>query len=282
MRVIDWSEIAAGSSSSETSALTIGVFDGIHRGHQALIETITAKNAEFLSTIITFRKNPKEFLKKNEFKGDILSLNQKLALFEQLSIAQVVLIDFSENFSKISGKRFLDLVRNRLCPGFVAVGSNFHCGYRGDTDAACLKALYRKAGIPVEELAPVLDGAHPVSSSRIRDAIASGDFSTAARLLGRNFEFDVSSIVPEDREGGIFYRTDYLRRVVPGPGSYPVLLHGGKGAGATKAGVVVLKDGIFVPHPGEAPCRIEFFEGSVDLPPRDGALSGFPRVPQGV
>ena len=261
MRVIDWSEIAAGFSPSETSALTIGVFDGIHRGHQALIETITAKNAEFLSTIITFRKNPKEFLKKNEFRGDILSLNQKLALFEQFSIAQVVLIDFSENFSKISGKRFLDLVRNRLCPGFVAVGSNFHCGYRGDTDAACLEAFYRKAGIPVEELAPVLDGAYPVSSSRIRDAIASGDFSTAARLLGRNFEFDVSSIVPEDREGGIFYRTDYLRRVVPGPGSYPVLLHNGKGAGTTKAGVVVLKDGIFVPPhgEGEAPCRIEFF-----------------------
>jgi hypothetical protein len=102
--------------------------------------------------------------------------------------------------------------------------------------------------------------------------------------LGRNFEFDVSSIVPEDRDGGIFYRTDYLRRVMPGPGDYPVLLHGGKGTGAAKTGAVVLKDGIFVPHPGdgEAPCRIEFFEGSVDLPPRDGALSGFPRVPQGV
>ena len=260
MRVIDWAEIAAGPSPPEASALTIGVFDGIHRGHQELIRRITAKNAEFVPTLITFRKNPKEFLKKREFKGDILSLNQKLAIFEQLSVARVILIDFSENFSKLGGREFLDLARNRLCPGFVAVGGNFRCGYQGDTNAVRLKALYHKAGIPVEVLVPVLDGARPVSSSRIRSAIAAGDFSSAARLLGRNFEFDVSSIVPENREGGIFYRTDMLRRIMPGPGNYSVLLRGREKTGAVKAGVVVLKDGILVPHPveGEAICRVEF------------------------
>jgi riboflavin kinase/FMN adenylyltransferase len=258
MRVIDWSEIAAESSPSEVSALTIGVFDGIHRGHKELIRRITARNAEFVSTLITFRNNPKEFLKKREFRGDILTLNQKLRIFEQLSIAQVVLIDFSENFSKIGGKEFFDLARNRLRPGFVAVGSNFRCGYRGDTDALRLKALYHKAGILVEVVVPVLDGAHPVSSSRIRSAIAAGDFSAAARLLGRNFEFDVSPIVPEDCDGGIFYRTDRLRRIMPRPGDYSALLHGGEKTGAVKAGVVVLEDGILVPRRGEALCRIEF------------------------
>ncbi|MDR2053987.1 MAG: FAD synthetase family protein, partial [Treponema sp.] len=260
MRVIDWPEIAAGTLPPRASALTIGVFDGIHRGHQALIRRITAKNAEFVSTVITFRKNPKEFLKKKEFKGGILSLSQKLAIFEQLSIAQVVLIDFSENFSKLSGKEFLDLVRNRLHPGFAAVGSNFRCGYRGDTDAVRLKALYHRAGIPVEVVVPVLDGARPVSSSRIRSAIAAGDFSAAARLLGRNFEFDVSSVAPEYRGGGSFYRTDPLRCIMPGPGTYPVLLHGGERAPAVKAGAAVSKDGILVLYPGrgEAFCRIEF------------------------
>jgi riboflavin kinase/FMN adenylyltransferase len=258
MRIIDWSETAAKSSPSRGSALTIGVFDGIHRGHEALIRRITAKNGEFISTLITFRKNPKEFLKKKEFRGDILSLNQKLEIFEQLSIAQVVLIDFSENFSKLGGKEFLDLVRNRLCPGFVVVGSNFRCGYQGDTDAVRLKALYHRAGIPVELVVPVLDGARPVSSSRIRSAIAAGDFSAAARLLGRNFEFDVSSLVPENRDGGVFYRTDPPRCIMPRPGTYPALLRGGEKAGAIKAGVVVLTDGILVPHHGEGPCRIEF------------------------
>jgi riboflavin kinase/FMN adenylyltransferase len=260
MRVIDWSEIAAKPSPPETSALTIGVFDGIHRGHEELIRRITAKNGEFVPTLITFRKNPKEFLKKKEFKGDILSLNQKLAIFEQLSIAQIVLIDFSENFSRLGGREFLDLVRNRLNPGFVAVGSNFRCGYRGDTNAVRLKTLYHKAGIPVEVVVPVLDGLRPVSSSRIRSAIVAGDFSAAARFLGRNFEFDVSSIVPEARGGDSFYRTDTLRRIMPGPGNYPALLHGGKKAGAIKADVVVLKDGILVPRLGEREtlCRIEF------------------------
>ncbi|MDR3160471.1 MAG: FAD synthetase family protein [Spirochaetaceae bacterium] len=267
MRVIDWSETAPESSPSKASALTIGVFDGIHRGHEELIRRITAKNAEFIPTLITFRKNPKEFLRKKEFKGDILSLNQKLAIFERLSIALVVLIDFSENFSKLGGKEFLDLVRNRLRPGFVAVGSNFRCGYQGDTGAVRLKALYHKAGIPVDVVVPVLDGARPVSSSRIRSAIAAGDFSAAARLLGRNFEFDVSPVVPENRGGGVFYRTDTLRRVMPGPGNYSALLYGRENAGAVKAGVVVLKDGVLVPRHGEALCRIEFVEGGLYGPP---------------
>ncbi|MDR2785136.1 MAG: FAD synthetase family protein [Treponema sp.] len=261
VRVVDWSGIMAESFFPEASALTIGVFDGVHRGHQELIRRITAKSAEFIPTLITFRKNPKEFLEKKEFKGDILGLNQKLAIFEQLSIAQVVLIDFSENFSKLHGKEFLDLVRNRLRPGFAAVGSNFRCGYQGDTNAVRLKALYHRAGIPVDVVVPVLDGARPVSSSRIRSAIAAGDFSAAARLLGRNFVFDVSSVVPEDRGGeGIFYRTDTLRRIMPGPGNYSALLRGGEKTGTVKAGVVVLKDGILVPRPGEGEslCCIEF------------------------
>jgi riboflavin kinase/FMN adenylyltransferase len=193
MRVVDWPGLAAADSRADylprPSALTIGVFDGIHRGHQELIRRIAAENGRLISTLITFRKNPKEFLKKKDFKGDILTLNQKLVIFEQLSVDLVVLIDFSENFSRMSGKEFLGLVRDRLCPGFVAVGSNFRCGFRGDTDAACLAAFYREAGIPVEVVPPVLDGARPVSSSRIRSAIAAGDFSTAARLLGRSVEF---------------------------------------------------------------------------------------------
>ncbi|MDR1411623.1 MAG: FAD synthetase family protein [Spirochaetaceae bacterium] len=260
MRVVEWPALEAEEGPPRASAITIGVFDGIHRGHQELIGRITAKNGEFISTIITFRKNPKEFLGKKGFKGDILSLGQKLAIFERLSVARVVLIDFSENFSKLSGKEFLGLVRDRLNPGFVVLGSNFRCGYRGATDAARFRALYRRAGIPVELVPPVLEGGRPVSSSRIRGAIAAGDFSAAARLLGRNLEFDLSPLAGELREGGNFYRTAPLRRIMPGQGSYPALLRGNGKAGAVKAVVVVSKDGILVPLPGEgeAPCCIEF------------------------
>jgi riboflavin kinase/FMN adenylyltransferase len=262
MRVVDWSEPVVKEIFPLTSltALTIGVFDGIHRGHQALIERISGKSAGMVPTVITFKKNPKEFLKKRDFKGDILSLNQKLLIFERLAVALVVLIDFSEKFSKLSGKDFLDLVRNRLRPGFVAVGSNFRCGHRGDTDAIRMKALYREAGIPVDVTAPVLEGAHPVSSSRIRSAIAAGDFSAAARLLGRNVEFDLSSIVPEDRDGGSFYRTAALHRIMPRPGSYPVTLYGRENVCGLKDEIVILKDGILVPplREGKVFVRFEF------------------------
>jgi len=262
MRIVEWSDLETEgpSPSSSLTALTIGVFDGIHRGHQALIGRITEKSASLVPTVITFKKNPKEILKKNDFKGDILSLNQKLVIFERLAVTQVVLIDFSENFSKLSGKGFLGFVRNRLRPGFVAVGSNFRCGHRGDTDAVRIKALYRESGIPVDVVAPVLEGAHPVSSSRIRGAIAAGDFSAAARFLGRNVEFDLSSIVPEDRDNGSFYRTAALRRIMPLPGSYPVTLYGGENASGIDGEAVIHKDGIFIPRlrKGEAFMRLEF------------------------
>jgi riboflavin kinase/FMN adenylyltransferase len=189
MRVVEWSDFAplsaqAPSFDREPSAITIGVFDGIHRGHQALIRRITGKSASLVPTVITFKKNPKELLKKGDFTGDILSLDQKLMIFERMGVVRVILIDFSEKISRLSGIEFLDLVRQWLCPGFVAVGSNFRCGHCGDTDALRVKALYREAGIPVDVVAPVLEGASPVSSSRIRSALAAGDFSVAARLLG--------------------------------------------------------------------------------------------------
>ncbi|MDR1353738.1 MAG: FAD synthetase family protein [Treponema sp.] len=260
MRVIEWPALEAAERPPQVSALSIGAFDGIHRGHQELIRRITAKNTEFISTIVTFRKNPKEFLGKKDFKGNILSLDQKLAIFKRLSVARVVLIDFSENFSKLSGKEFLGLVRDRLSPGFVVLGSNFRCGYRGATDSARFKAFYHGMGIPVEIVPPVLETGRPVSSSRIRTAIAAGDFSAAARLLGRNVEFDLSPLAGERREDGSFYRTAPLRRIMPGPGNYQALLHGGGKADAVKAVVVISKDGILVPRlgEGEAPCRIEF------------------------
>jgi riboflavin kinase/FMN adenylyltransferase len=281
MRVVEWSDLAALPSPAQASALpssfageapdirssaiTIGVFDGIHRGHQALIGRIVGKSANLIPTVITFRKNPKEFLKKNNFKGDILTLNQKLSIFEHLAVARIVLIDFSEKFSKLNGKEFLDLVRNRLYPGFVAVGSNFRCGHRGDTDAVRVKALYRETGIPVDVVAPVLEGAHPVSSSRIRSAIVAGDFSAAARLLGRNVELDVSSIVPEDRNGGAFYQT---AAIMPRPGMYPVTLYSKNAVPGIKDEVVILKDGILIPRirEGGAFARIEFIRnGEPDL-----------------
>ncbi|MCL1929266.1 MAG: FAD synthetase family protein [Treponema sp.] len=165
-------------SCGKRTALTIGVFDGLHRGHQALIAKITEKAPEYLPTIITFRNNPKKL-------EGIISFEEKTALLDSLGISLAVIIDFSEHFSKINGRDFLKALNGYLCPAYMGLGENFHCGYHRDTDAMAFKALAESLGIETEIIPPVMEGGSAISSSRIREALRTHRFEEAALLLGR-------------------------------------------------------------------------------------------------
>ena len=186
MRQINWddleslykdSKLKAELTGGKKIALTIGVFDGLHRGHQALITKITQKAPEFLPVVITFRNNPKQ-------TEDIISFEEKMALLDGFGIALAVIIDFSQYFSKIKGRVFLETLNKYLCPAYIGLGVNFHCGYNRDTDAETFKALALGLGIEAEIIPPVMEGGLPVSSSRIRAALKKGKTEEAALLLG--------------------------------------------------------------------------------------------------
>jgi riboflavin kinase/FMN adenylyltransferase len=255
MRLIDWSRFATGTEeplAGTGSAMTIGVFDGVHRGHQALIGRITGR--ELQPVIVTFTGTPKSF--RHNWKGEIYTLDRKLAIFEQLGAVLTILIDFSPNFSKLSGRDFIRILRERGGLRFLAVGSNFRCGYRLDTDAAAIGAM-NSEDLKTEVLSPVLSGGSPVSSSRIRAALMAGDLAAAAELLGRNFDLDTSGLSPVPDRGGVLLNPG--RRVLPPEGSYPVLVHERSGPSGGIKTEVVLKGGeIFIPFPC-APERLEFF-----------------------
>ena len=172
------------------TALSIGVFDGLHRGHQALISKITEKAPELLPTVVTFRENPKNYVfpeNKEQKMNDIISFEEKITLLESYGIALCVIIDFSEYFSKISGRAFLEALNRYLCPAYIGLGEDFHCGFNRDTDAKAFKALAENLGIKAEIIPPVLTGGLPVSSSRIRAALLAKKFEEAELLLGRPF-----------------------------------------------------------------------------------------------
>jgi riboflavin kinase/FMN adenylyltransferase len=193
--------------------MTIGVFDGVHRGHQTLITKITRQGLE--PTVVTFRKNPRLTFAPERYEGDILSLARKLAAFERLGVARTILIDFSHDFSRLSGRDFIGVLRERGNMAYLAVGAGFRCGYRLDTDADALKRMNEERGIQTELIAPVLEGNEPVSSSRIRAWVRAGDFAAAKVALGRPFAMDI------DDEGG--------RRVAPPDGTYLVVARGERG-----------------------------------------------------
>ena len=225
LRIIEWPDFlkngsnpaAAGCTAPAGCAMTIGVFDGVHLGHQALINKIVARGPN--PTVVTFRENPKKVISPDNFKGDIFSLKQKLDVFEQMGVNRLVLIDFSEEFSKLNGWEFLDLLEEHGKLSFLAIGSNFRCGYHQDTGAEYIEAMNRQKGIPTEIIPPVTipleSGNEPVNSSRIRSAIISGDVKKAAALLGRNFELDISDL-------------SSAHRIIPAGGQYHVIVNPGR------------------------------------------------------
>ena len=164
------------------ASVTIGVFDGVHRGHRALIERVVSHNAENVPVVITFRENHKTT--GNEPK-DIQTFEQRLTLFEKLGVQITIVVDFNEAFRKMPGIDFFEILSKRCNIGFFAVGSAFRCGYQLDTDAAAIQKFFASRGIPVEIIPEVMEDSMPISSSRIRAAIAAGDIRLAEAMLGR-------------------------------------------------------------------------------------------------
>jgi riboflavin kinase/FMN adenylyltransferase len=229
--------------------MTVGVFDGIHRGHRALIDAICRRGQDHTPTVVSFRRSPKELLRPREWQGDILSLGRRLAIFEDLGVGAVILIDFSVDFSRLGGNEFIVLLRRWGNLGYMALGGHFRCGYDLDTGAAEIKAVNESVGVPTEVLAPVRDDAGPVSSSRIRQAIIRGDIPHAEALLGRNVEIDFSDMTAENREEGTFFSFTASPRVLPPPGWYPALLYGGQAGAGMKTEIRIQGGGVFVPLP---------------------------------
>jgi len=258
LRVIEWPEFLVDPPPGLCSAMAIGVFDGVHLGHQALINRIVSRGPN--PTVVTFRENPKKALCRisgtgtsGSYKGDLYSLKQKMEIFDSLGVKFLVLIDFSEDFSKLKGKEFLDLLGNNGKMAFLAIGDNFRCGFAQDTDADIARQVNEEKGIPTELIPQVnLTDKGPVSSSLIRQAVLAGNLKLASELLGRNFSLDLSDLKAEYSETGYAYDLCSVCRIAPGTGRYSVLMFP-YGCADGIAGRASAKDGkIFLPMEAES------------------------------
>jgi len=219
MKVLRWDEAARGGAGAGGSAATIGVFDGLHLGHARLIRLIRSR-AGLRSVVVTFEENPKRILHGLAFRGDILTLDQRLSVLGSLGVDITVLIDFSGDFGKLPGKDFLSLLSDACDLRYLAVGRDFRCGHRLDTGAEEIGAFAAERGFEVEFLRATMADGHPVSSSRIRGAIAEGRLSEASVLMDRPFEVDLrGAAIAEDGRIG-----PAGRQVLPPDGVYEVLV----------------------------------------------------------
>ncbi|MDR0323203.1 MAG: hypothetical protein LBI12_01990 [Treponema sp.] len=167
------------------TSMTVGVFDGVHRGHQTLLEQIVTHNASHVPVVISFRENY-----KSNNCGNIQSFRQKLEIFKNIGIKITVAVDFTESFRRIAGIEFLEILLKRGNIGFFAAGSKFRCGHKLDTGAEDIKNFFASHNIPVEIVPEILEGSLPISSSRIRSCITAGDHHLAQIMLGHTHKYD--------------------------------------------------------------------------------------------
>ncbi len=222
MNLLDWNTFLESKKIfTDPVALSIGVFDGLHRGHQVLIQEICSQKG-LSPWVITFHPHPIRVLRPQEYPGDIMTKRQKVQGLKSLGLGTTVMIDFSWEFGKLRGTEFLSLVQKNVDVRFIAVGENFHCGYNMDTSAWRMKELLEPKGIKVQILPSVRRGGEVVSSTRIRNAILEGDMYTAMDLLGHPFELDLTDLPVYTEEGRSLLNRKVVPQVLPKRGTFSV------------------------------------------------------------
>ena len=211
--------------------VAIGVFDGVHLGHQQVIrQTVAdAEQHEALSVVVTFDRHPNAVVAPQRMPPPVYSLTQKLRAIEALGVEAAWVIHFDEAFSRQTGEEFVRaLARDFSQLRSVCVGSGFTFGHRRSGDVELLRRLGAELNFSMHGLAAVsLDG-EPVSSTRIREAIRSGQFDAAGQMLGRAWSL-AGPVVKGDQLGGkLGFPTanlDVNGRVLPPNGVYAVHVH---------------------------------------------------------
>lgn len=243
MRILNWDSWTVGADGSgRPSAVTVGVFDGVHIGHRALIGRILSRAGDLDPTVVTFRQNPKELLHPETFHGAVLTLRQKLESLEESGIGTCVLIDFSGNFSKLGGNEFVSTLIRSCGVRFFAVGNDFKCGHRLSTNAPMLRDIARGLGAEVDIVDPVLVGGERVSSSLIRSELARGRTDRANAMLGRPYTLDLRAVEREYSGTTIKLLPRARGYVLPRNGQYAARILTANGSRETT--VVVYSNGI--------------------------------------
>jgi riboflavin kinase/FMN adenylyltransferase len=232
MIIVPWETLAPGSPGSTARApvaLTIGVFDGVHIGHQRLLAEVVHNNVAALPLVCSFRRNPGEVLGTRPLPGSILSNRQKMLKFERLGILQLVLIDFSPEIGKLQAEEFLAVLERFFDLRKLVIGYNFRMG-RGRTTG--IQELVSRFS-PSETELTVIPAAHyqdrVVSSSRIREAILQARFEETSQMLNEPYCLDLVG-TGRQRSGP---RTELARKeisqVLPREGTYGALLRSSTG-----------------------------------------------------
>lgn len=189
MKVLYDEEFA--SYNGPATALALGTFDGLHKGHQKVINKAKklAENSDLVSGVFSFNSHPRRVLSSGEGPRVICSSLQKKEILRDLNLEYYFCQEFTSDFSRTQFEEFVeDILVGKLKSRHLIVGEDFTFGYQGEGDSEDLKELGKKLGFNVEILSPLTtEDNKKISSTRIRKLIAAGKVDEIPALLGRYY-----------------------------------------------------------------------------------------------
>ena len=250
------------------AAIAVGSFDGVHRGHRALVERLVAgaRSRGLEAAVLTFEPLPREHFDPRGAPARITSLHEKLALLCEAGLDVTHVRRFDTRFAALPPEAFERHLAGPLGARHVLVGRDFRYGARRGGDFASLARAGRELGFTLEAIDDVCEDGERISSTRVREALARGDFGEARRLLGRPYAITGRVLHGDKRGRTLGFPTANVRLARPKAalhGVYAVKCEGAATRGLE--GVASLGTNPAVKQDGRASLEAFFFDFSGDL-----------------
>ncbi len=231
------------------AVVTVGMFDGVHLGHQALIDKVQKKASQIkgLSTIITFSPHPRLILYPEQTQNIrlITTDEEKITVMENLGIDRLIILNFTNAFAQLSAREFIEkILVEKIGFKVIIIGHDHHFGKSRTGDVKLLKELAIQHNFEIELADVVRIDNEVVSSTSLRQLIRSGNFSRVRQFLGRNYALKGEVVSGEKRGRMMNFPTANLvpinpQKLIPKDGIYAVIVKVGsqKYLGALNTGV---------------------------------------------
>jgi len=225
--------------------LAVGVFDGVHRGHQRLVTRLREEAAKrgLLSGAFTFRNHPRTVLQQGLELGYITLAKTRRELLRALGLDMVLMIEFTPEIARTPAREFVSTLQERLRMRGLVVGPDFALGQGRGGNVAALRKLGQEMGFDLVVLEAERENGEPISSSTVRAAIMTGEIERAARMLGRPFTLEGEVVKGDGRGAELGFPTANLKpgpeRIIPRNGIYATwtLVDGERRPSTTSIGV---------------------------------------------
>lgn len=211
--------------------VTLGIFDGVHRGHRVLLDTVVNRSIETGgdSVVITFDPHPRLVVENNKAKLSFLSsMEEKIALLEKAHIGHLIIMRFTKAFSRIRACDFvMNVLSDKVKTRHLIIGHDHHFGYQGEGNFETVNDCAASMGFVVEQVPGLRSGKGAISSSLIRDALLNGDLDNANKWLGYCYPIRGQVVTGKGIGRKLGFPTanikpDYRYKLIPSDGVYAV------------------------------------------------------------